>query len=58
MARRSLLALLPLLALVACGVKRPPVAPLHKPDPVPLKLDCSTTDENCDKTDPNYRPRK
>lgn len=44
--------------ITGCGVKRAPVAPEKKAVPVPLQLDCSPTDENCDKTDPNYQPRK
>lgn len=41
----------------ACGVKAPPIAPEqvrvdHR------KLDCSPYDSECDKTDPNYVPRK
>jgi hypothetical protein len=48
-----------LLAFPSCGVKLPPVAPQSDPvAPPPLKLDCSPNDETCDKTDPNYRPRK
>jgi predicted small lipoprotein YifL len=56
---RLLLAVFCLVSFIACGVKLPPVAPEHDPEPRPaLNLDCSPQDENCDKTDPNYRPRK
>lgn len=56
---RLLIAALSLLTIVSCGVKLPPVAPQRDPDPVPPpNMDCSPSDENCDKTDPNYRPRK
>lgn len=54
-----LLAALSLLCFVSCGVKLPPVAPQQ--DPVvapPPSPNCSPSDENCDKTDPNYQPRK
>lgn len=53
------LAAISLLLLCSCGVKLPPIAPEHDPvPPPPLRLDCSPTDETCDKTDPNYQPRK
>lgn len=43
----------------SCGVKRPPIAPQREPDPTAqTKLNCSPYDEDCDKTDPNYQPRK
>lgn len=44
--------------LQGCGVKLPPVAPDHLSTPAaPLKLDCSPTQEDCDREDPNYRPK-
>lgn len=53
-----------LLALAAllggCGVKQPPIAPQARPlavVPAARNLDCSPTDEHCDKKDPNYVPR-
>jgi hypothetical protein len=45
------------LLLSACGVKLPPVAPQREPMPATLNLNCSPEDPDCDKTDPNYRPK-
>jgi predicted small lipoprotein YifL len=44
-------------SLSGCGVKAPPIAPeSEKRAPLP-NLNCSPTEENCDKEDPHYRPR-
>lgn len=43
--------------LAGCGVKLPPVAPEKDPLPASLNLNCSPSDPNCDKTDPNYKPK-
>ncbi|MGZ3656733.1 MAG: hypothetical protein ACXVCS_14335 [Bdellovibrionota bacterium] len=51
---------LAVLALCGCGVKLPPIAPQSRPlatTNVKPNTDCSPTQENCDKTDPNYRPQ-
>ncbi len=54
------LLLLALPLLQSCGVKLPPVAPQRDEGPPSLSqnFDCSPQDENCDKTDPNYQPKK
>ena len=45
------------LALSACGVKAPPIAPesVSRDERV---LNCSPQDPKCDVTDPNYQPKK
>jgi hypothetical protein len=43
------------LFLFACGVKALPIAPQRSPEPPKLNLDCSPSDAECDKTDPNYK---
>jgi hypothetical protein len=48
---------LSLLLLAGCGVKAPPIAPERPPKPKIENLNCSPLDEDCDLTDPNYRPR-
>jgi hypothetical protein len=45
------------LLLAGCGVKLPPVAPERNPEPANLNLNCSPNDPECDKTDPNYKPK-
>lgn len=54
---RRLLLSLCCCSLLACGVKVPPIAPERPPESVPLKLDCSPKDPDCDRTDPNYKPK-
>ena len=49
--------ILSLICLFGCGVKAPPIAPERRAVPQSLKLDCSPTDPDCDKTDPNYKPQ-
>lgn len=46
-----------LVFLAGCGVKLPPVAPEPNPEPRNLNLNCSPNDPDCDKTDPNYKPK-
>lgn len=46
------------LFLSGCGVKLPPVAPESNPEPANLNLNCSVDDPTCDKTDPNYKPKR
>lgn len=43
--------------LASCGVKLPPVAPERNSEPASLNLNCSPSDPECDKTDPNYKPK-
>jgi hypothetical protein len=43
--------------LAGCGVKLPPVAPERNPEPANLNFNCSPGDPDCDKTDPNYKPK-
>jgi hypothetical protein len=57
MRARTVLLLVSLPWLSACGVKAPPIAPERAPMRDQLNLDCSPTDPDCDKMDPNYKPR-
>lgn len=57
--RTRLLLCCALLLLASCGVKLPPIAPERDPGPPqPPLLDCSPTEPDCDRTDPNYKPRQ
>ena len=46
-----------LFLLFSCGVKVLPLANENTTTPMAPNLDCSPLDPNCDRTDPNYRPR-
>lgn len=52
----SLIFVLLLISFSGCGVKAPPIAP-ERPRPDERKLDCSTDDPECERTDPNYKPK-
>lgn len=45
------------LSISACGVKAPPKAPIVKPEPKALNLNCSPEDPDCDRKDENYVPQ-